>query len=68
MSWVKINNFHWHIVDSQSFPLVIPGYTSLSAKGAYDSQSIYTAQDVKEIVDYANAVPCSTLIPGITYI
>ena len=56
MSWVKINTFHWHVVDSQSFPLVIPGYAELSAKGAYSSAQVYTPDNVKEIVAYAAAV------------
>ncbi|KAG5732634.1 hypothetical protein E4T56_gene16912, partial [Termitomyces sp. T112] len=55
MSWVKINTFHWHVVDSQSFPLVVPGYTELSAKGAYSSAQVYTPADVEEIVAYAAA-------------
>ncbi|KAJ6622696.1 N-acetylhexosaminidase [Mycena sp. CBHHK59/15] len=55
MSWVKINTLHWHVVDSQSFPLVIPGYTSLSEKGAYSASSVYTPSDVKDIVAYAAA-------------
>ncbi|KAJ7068992.1 N-acetylhexosaminidase [Mycena belliarum] len=55
MSWVKINTLHWHVVDSQSFPLVIPGYTELSAKGAYSAKSVYTPEDVKSIVAYAAA-------------
>ncbi|KAG6889701.1 hypothetical protein C0992_004421 [Termitomyces sp. T32_za158] len=55
MSWVKINTFHWHVVDSQSFPLVVPGYTELSAKGAYSSAQVYTPDDVKEVVAYAAA-------------
>ncbi|KAG6872266.1 hypothetical protein C0995_011403 [Termitomyces sp. Mi166 len=55
MSWVKINTFHWHVVDSQSFPLVVPGYTELSEKGAYSSAQVYTPADVKEIVAYAAA-------------
>ena len=52
----QINQFHWHLVDSQSFPLQIPGFTDLSAKGAYEPSMIYTPKDVKEIVDYAGAV------------
>ncbi|KAI0684527.1 N-acetylhexosaminidase [Cytidiella melzeri] len=55
MSWNKMNQFHWHIVDSQSFPLQVPGYTDLAAKGAYDSQSVYSPQDVADVVSYAGA-------------
>ncbi|KAF8194331.1 N-acetylhexosaminidase [Mycena galopus ATCC 62051] len=59
MSWVKINALHWHVVDSQSFPLEIPGYTALSEKGAYSgpsgSPSVYTKSDVADIVSYAAA-------------
>ncbi|KAK7050523.1 beta-hexosaminidase [Favolaschia claudopus] len=55
MSWVKINTLHWHVVDSQSFPLVVPGYTVLSEKGAYNAESVYTPKDVKDIVSYAAA-------------
>ncbi|GLB38605.1 putative beta-acetyl hexosaminidase like [Lyophyllum shimeji] len=55
MSWVKINTFHWHVVDSQSFPLVVPGYTELSQKGAYSAAQVYTPADVKDIVQYAAA-------------
>jgi len=55
MSWVKINTFHWHVVDSQSFPLVIPGFTELSKSGAYSASQVYTPNDVKDIVQYAAA-------------
>ncbi|KAI0326228.1 N-acetylhexosaminidase [Cubamyces sp. BRFM 1775] len=55
MSWVKINEFHWHIVDSQSFPLEIPGFTDLAAKGAYSSSQVYSLSDVRDIVSYAGA-------------
>ena len=56
MSWVKKNVFHWHVVDSQSFPLEVPGYTDVTEKGAYDSESIYTAEDVADIISYAGEV------------
>ncbi|TEB39996.1 N-acetylhexosaminidase [Coprinellus micaceus] len=55
MSWTKINTLHWHIVDSQSFPLVIPGFQGISERGAYNKKAIYTPADVKEITDYAAA-------------
>ncbi|KAG6810905.1 hypothetical protein H0H92_009866, partial [Tricholoma furcatifolium] len=55
MSWVKINTFHWHITDAQSFPLVVPGYPTLSEEGAYSASQVYTAEDVATIVAYAAA-------------
>jgi hexosaminidase len=56
MSLVKINHFHWHVVDSQSFPLVVPGFEEISSKGAYSQTEVYTPEDVKNIVQYAAAV------------
>ncbi|KAG9103168.1 N-acetyl-glucosamine-6-phosphate deacetylase [Ceratobasidium sp. 370] len=53
MSWVKLNQFHWHIVDSQSFPLVVPEFPELSAKGAYSAAQIYSQAEVKDIITYA---------------
>ncbi|KAF7365597.1 Beta-hexosaminidase [Mycena venus] len=55
MSWVKINMFHWHIVDSQSFPLSLPEFPELAQKGAYSSSEVYSPADVQEIVSYAAA-------------
>lgn len=52
----QINQFHWHIVDSQSFPLQVPGFPELSQKGAYSSSMVYSRSDVKDIVSYAGAV------------
>lgn len=52
----KMSQFHWHVVDSQSFPLVIPGFLELSQKGAYSPDMIYSSKDVKDIVEYAGAV------------
>ena len=56
MSWVKINTFHWHIVDSQSFPLQVPGFLEIAAKGAYSPMFVYTPSDVADITAYAAAV------------
>ncbi|KAG6900656.1 hypothetical protein C0993_006760, partial [Termitomyces sp. T159_Od127] len=51
----QINTFHWHSVDSQSFPLDIPGFSELAAKGAYSMNEIYSTTDVQDIVSYAGA-------------
>lgn len=52
MSLSKLNVFHWHVTDSHSFPLVVAGQPDLSKYGAYRPEKIYTAADVKEIVEY----------------
>ncbi|THH03664.1 hypothetical protein EW145_g6103, partial [Phellinidium pouzarii] len=62
MSWVKLNTFHWHVTDAQSFPLEVPGFPELSQKGAYDSSSVYTGSDVDDIVSYAAARGIDVLI------
>lgn len=53
MSLVKLNVFHWHITDSQSFPVQIPGFEDVANAGAYLPSLIYSAQDVADIISYA---------------
>ncbi len=54
MELVKLNQFHWHVVDSQSFPLSLPGdYGRLSEQGAYSASMVYSQAEVKELVEYA---------------
>jgi len=52
MSMNKLNVFHWHLTDSQSFPLVLPSESSLAEKGAYASHMVYTPEDVETIVEF----------------
>ncbi|KAI0642960.1 N-acetylhexosaminidase [Trametes meyenii] len=72
MSWVKMSQFHWHVVDSQSFPLEVPGFTDLASKGAYSSSMVYSPSDVQDIVSYAGARGIDVMIeidtPGHTAI
>jgi hexosaminidase len=56
MSMVKMSVFHWHVVDSQSFPLEIPGFPEISQKGAYSQGERYSTDDVQRIVKYAGEV------------
>lgn len=51
-----MSQFHWHVTDSQSFPLQVPGFTDLAEFGAYDPSMVYSPNDVQDIVDYAGAV------------
>lgn len=53
MSHSKLNRFHWHITDSQSFPYVSKHYPQLAKYGAYSTKEVYTSDDIKEIVEFA---------------
>ncbi|KAH7885159.1 glycoside hydrolase family 20 protein [Phlebopus sp. FC_14] len=72
MSWVKINTFHWHITDSQSFPLQVAEYPELANHGAYSPQEMYSEGDVQYIISYAAARGIDVLLeidtPGHTAI
>ncbi|KAH9746944.1 Beta-hexosaminidase 3 [Citrus sinensis] len=48
MAYAKLNVLHWHIVDTQSFPLEIPSYPKLW-DGAYSTSERYTMADAAEI-------------------
>ncbi|KAL1405292.1 Glucosamine-6-phosphate isomerase (Glucosamine-6-phosphate deaminase) (GNPDA) (GlcN6P deaminase) [Vanrija albida] len=53
MSLVKLNVLHWHIVDSQSWPLALKAFPRLAATGAYSPAEVYSEAQVKSIVQYA---------------
>lgn len=52
MAASKLNTFHWHITDSQSFPYVSKSQPKLSQLGAYNPTKIYTPEDIADIVQY----------------
>ena len=70
MSWFKFNVFHWHLTDTESWTLEIPGYPELVKRGGvWGGRNVrelhpmgekvgpfhYTANDVREILAYAKA-------------
>lgn len=48
----KLNVFHWHITDSQSFAMVLNSHPQLAEKGAHSPTRVYYPSDIKEIVEY----------------
>ena len=53
MSYAKLNVLHWHMTDSQSFPLMLESYPELASKGSFSKVERYTKRDVAHIVEYA---------------
>ncbi|XP_026732584.1 chitooligosaccharidolytic beta-N-acetylglucosaminidase [Trichoplusia ni] len=52
MAAVKLNTFHWHITDSQSFPFEVSKRPQLSKLGALTPAKVYTKEMIKEVVEY----------------
>lgn len=55
MQIARLNIFHWHIVDSESFPLQLLNHPNITTKGAYSQSEIYTQSQITEFIQYANA-------------
>ncbi|KAF8469122.1 glycoside hydrolase superfamily [Kalaharituber pfeilii] len=53
MAWNKFNRLHFHVTDSQSWPLEVPALPELAVKGAYWKNLYYTTRDIQEIYKYA---------------
>lgn len=53
MAASKLNTFHWHITDSQSFPYESKSHPELSEFGAYSQSKVYTDEVVRDIIEYA---------------
>lgn len=52
MSMAKLNVFHWHLSDSQSWPLMVQSYPNMT-RDAYSLDETYSPADVRSIVGYA---------------
>ncbi|KAL4708437.1 hypothetical protein ACJJTC_001153 [Scirpophaga incertulas] len=50
MAACKLNTFHWHVSDSQSFPLRLNSVPQLAQHGAYGPGAVYTMDEVKAVV------------------
>ncbi|CAL4067414.1 unnamed protein product [Meganyctiphanes norvegica] len=53
MAMNKLNVFHWHMVDDQSFPYKSDKFPKLSELGAWTQNQVYTADQIASVVEYA---------------
>ena len=54
MSFAKLNVLHWHVSDSQSFPLQFQSRPNLW-NGAHSPRERYLQAEVREVVEYARS-------------
>ncbi|GKZ23773.1 hypothetical protein AbraIFM66951_004139 [Aspergillus brasiliensis] len=54
MSLSKLNVLHWHMEDTQSWPIEISAYPEM-IHDAYSSREVYSHADMRNIVAYARA-------------
>ncbi|GHT52633.1 hypothetical protein AGMMS49982_13390 [Bacteroidia bacterium] len=74
MSRLKMNVFHWHIVDNHGWRIEIPKYPELTKTGAARDFSVpkksfasfYTQEEIRDIVAYASARHI-TIVPEIEF-
>ncbi|XP_026762411.1 chitooligosaccharidolytic beta-N-acetylglucosaminidase [Galleria mellonella] len=53
MAATKMNVFHWHVTDSHSFPLESSRVPQFTRYGAYSASEIYTVEEVRQLIKYA---------------
>lgn len=51
----KLNVFHWHISEDQSYPAASRAYPELPAKGAWSASERYTWRDLQAVVAFGRA-------------
>lgn len=62
MASTKLNVFHWHLSDSQSFPMVLPSVPQLAQTGSYSSEETYAPEEVKALVEFARVRGIRTIL------
>jgi len=53
MEYNKLNVFHWHMVDAESFPFESRVFPNISIYGRYANDAIYTYDNINDLVNYA---------------
>lgn len=52
LAYSKFNRLHWHITDSQAWPLELPSMPEVADKGAYIEFQKYSPEDVRAVQEY----------------
>lgn len=52
MAIAKLNVFHWHLTDAESFPIKLPSAPEFAEKGAWNSKATYDEKDVARVIKY----------------
>ena len=52
MAMNKLNTLHWHVTDTQSFPIEVASEPRMAQYGAYSPEQVYSAQEVAQLVQY----------------
>ena len=52
LSMAKMNVFHWHITEAQSWPLEVPSMPELAEKGRYAPGLTYSPEDVRSVQEF----------------
>jgi hexosaminidase len=64
----KMNVLHWHIVDAQSFPLLLENIPELAQNSAYSNKKMYNKNQIQQLIKKAATrgirVICEIDMPG----
>ena len=70
MAFSKMNVFHWHLSDAQSFPFASEVHPNITV-GAFSARAVYLPTDIAAVVEYARLrginVVVETDMPGHSY-
>eukprot|EP00946_MAST-07B_sp_MAST-7B-sp1_P004421 g4421.t1 len=71
MAMSKLNVFHWHISDAQSFPLLLESHPELAQESTHNPGQWYDASAIRRIVQFAERMGIRVVpeidIPSHTY-
>lgn len=50
----KLNILHWHMMDDESFPILLGLHPELAQAGSFSSTKVYTVDDIKSLIALAD--------------